>query len=229
MKTKDEAIIWILLFTYVIIACLSLWLDKDISRLQEQYTLLMERDAIHSAQVSELVAYYEDHEERIGYLEMMTGYQQERLDYLSDSLASLKSSTSTRFEDILHEVGGFEEAVNKLSTVQIKLPTTWTGPKLTQTSGVLVGPSGRETYYNMDMSYCVQRMRAKGYSASEYKVWTRDDGCKMFGPYIMVAANFNIRPLGTVLETSLGWGIVVDTGGFVNKWPRGIDIATNWR
>ena len=50
----------------------------------------------------------------------------------------------------------------------------------------------------------------------------------MLGQFVMVAANFRIRPLGTILETSRGWSIVVDTGGFVNNYPKGIDVATNW-
>ena len=50
----------------------------------------------------------------------------------------------------------------------------------------------------------------------------------MFGHYVMVAANWKIRPLGTVIETSIGWGIVVDTGTFVNDSPRGVDLAVNW-
>ena len=228
IKNNDFTILCILIFSFVAVAFFSVWIDKDIARLDEQYALLMERDAINTARLAQLSYFYEDHEERIGYVEMMTGYQQERLDYLSDSLSELRSDCSTRFNDILHEVGGFEEALEELSTVDIRLPTTWTGPKLSKTSGVIQGPSGRETYYNMDMSYCISRMRAKGYSAKEYPSWVRDDGCKMLGPYIMVAANFKIRPLGTILETSRGWAIVVDTGGFVKQFPKGIDVATNW-
>jgi len=228
IKNNDFTIICILLFSFVVVAFFSVWIDKDISRLEEQYMLLAERDAINTARISQLYYYYEDHEERVGYVEMMTGYQQERLDYLSDSLAELRSDSTTRFNDILHEVSGLNEALEELSTVQIKLPTTWKGPKISRTSGVVQGPSGRETYYNMDMTYCINRMRSKGYSSKDYPYWVRDDGCKMLGPYIMVAANFKIRPLGTILETSRGWAIVVDTGGFVKQFPRGIDVATNW-
>ncbi len=50
----------------------------------------------------------------------------------------------------------------------------------------------------------------------------------MYGDYILVAANFDIRPIGTLVETTLGTGIVADTGGFVKSDPTGIDIATNW-
>ena len=35
----------------------------------------------------------------------------------------------------------------------------------------------------------------------------------------MIAANWSIRPLGSIVETSMGWGIVVDTGEFINTYP----------
>lgn len=106
---------------------------------------------------------------------------------------------------------------------------TWTGPKLTRSKGVNYGPSGKETYYNLNMSGCVNRMRRLGYDATNYPVWTRSDGAKMFGPFIMCAASFSIRPLGTIIESSMGFCIVVDTGSFAYNNPTQIDIATNWR
>ncbi len=99
---------------------------------------------------------------------------------------------------------------------------------LTRRGGVYNGPSGRETYYNLNMSGIVQIMRDLGYSEEEYPYWVREDGCKMFGDYIMVAANLSTRPRGTILETSLGTAIVCDTGTFIYSYPNGIDIATNW-
>ena len=68
-------------------------------------------------------------------------------------------------------------------------------------------------------------MRSMGYT-DEY--WVREDGCKMLGDYIMVAANFNLRPRGTIVETSLGKGIVCDTGGFAKKNPYQLDLAVTW-
>ena len=50
----------------------------------------------------------------------------------------------------------------------------------------------------------------------------------MFGDYVMVAANLDIRPKGTLVETSLGTGIVCDTGGFANSNMYQLDIATTW-
>ena len=99
---------------------------------------------------------------------------------------------------------------------------------LNKRDGVCYGPSGRETYYNLDMKEVVARMRRLGYSAKEYPYWVRSDGAKMLGPYVMVAANLRRRPRGTILECSLGTAIVVDTGGFAKYYPKGLDVAVNW-
>lgn len=99
---------------------------------------------------------------------------------------------------------------------------------LTAFAGVYQGPSGKETYYNLDMSGVVSIMRSMGYSEDEYPYWVRDDGVKMFGQYVMIAAELSSRPKGTILETSLGTGIVVDTGGFASGNPTQLDIATTW-
>jgi hypothetical protein len=101
----------------------------------------------------------------------------------------------------------------------------WKGPVLSKSRGVNMGPSGKETYYNLNMSGVVSIMRGLGYTG-EY--WVREDGCKMLGEYIMVAANLSLRPRGSIVETSLGDGIVCDTGGFAKKNPYQIDIATTW-
>lgn len=104
----------------------------------------------------------------------------------------------------------------------------WNGPVLTPSAGTVMGPSGKETYYNLDMSGVVSIMRNLGYDSKNYPYWARDDGCKMLGDYIILAANLNTRPRGTILPTSLGMGIVCDTGGFAYSNPTQLDIATQW-
>lgn len=102
----------------------------------------------------------------------------------------------------------------------------WDGPVLTAFAGVNYGPSGKETYYNLDMSGVVSIMRSMG-NTDEY--WVRDDGCKMLGDYIMVAADLSAHPRGSLVPTSLGMGIVCDTGGFVSNGSGvALDIATAW-
>lgn len=99
------------------------------------------------------------------------------------------------------------------------------GSKLTKRKGVNYGPSGKETYYNMRMTGVIRNMRKRGYKG---KYWVRNDGAKMLGNYIMVAANLRIRPYGTKVKTSLGMGIVCDTGSFARSNPRQLDIAVTW-
>ena len=91
--------------------------------------------------------------------------------------------------------------------------SSWDGPVLTASAGTINGPSGKETYYNLNMSGVVSIMRSLG-NTDEY--WVRDDGAKMLGNYVMVAANLNVHPRGSIVETSLGLGIVCDTGGFAS-------------
>ena len=56
----------------------------------------------------------------------------------------------------------------------------------------------------------------------------REDGVKMYGNYVIVAANQSVYPYGTIVETSLGLGIVLDTGSFAKDNPNQFDIATDW-
>lgn len=100
---------------------------------------------------------------------------------------------------------------------------------LTRSKGVNYNKNGnRETWYNLNMSGVVKIMRDKGFSEEEYPYWVREDGCKMLGDYIIVAANHDIYPRGTTVHTSLGEGLVCDTGSFIYTYPTGIDIAVNW-
>lgn len=115
---------------------------------------------------------------------------------------------------------------NAVQQASYTAPTSaWNGSVLTPASGVNYGPSGKETYYNLDMSGVISIMRGMG-NTDQY--WVREDGCKMLGNYIMVAANLNVHPRGSLVETSLGTGIVCDTGGFAYGNPNQLDIATAW-
>jgi hypothetical protein len=106
--------------------------------------------------------------------------------------------------------------------------SVWRGPVLTARAGAVIGPSGKETYYNLPMQGVARIMRGLGYSETEFPYWIRSDGCKMLGDKIMVAANLSVHPRGSVVETSLGCGLVCDTGGFARNNPTQIDIATSW-
>lgn len=115
------------------------------------------------------------------------------------------------------------------TTTTTTTKSSWTGDVLSKSKGVVNGPSGRETYYNLNMTSVINSMRRAGYSEAEYPYWVREDGVKMLGNYVMVAANYSIRPKGSIIESSLGAAIVCDTGGFVKHHPTQIDVAVTWR
>lgn len=117
-----------------------------------------------------------------------------------------------------------KEEEKKLEIVE----TSYSGGKLTRSRGSIQGPSGKETYYNLNMTGVVSIMRRMGFSESEYPYNVRTDGVKCLGPYVMVAAHLGNRPRGSKVQTSLGTGIVCDTGGFASGNPTQIDIATAW-
>lgn len=106
--------------------------------------------------------------------------------------------------------------------------TSYSGAKLSRSRGSIQGPSGKETYYNLNMAGVVSIMRRQGFSESEYPYNVRADGVKCLGSYVMVAAHLGKRPRGSKVQTSLGTGIVCDTGGFASSNPTQIDIATSW-
>lgn len=115
-----------------------------------------------------------------------------------------------------------------LKIIQSNSSSSWVEQFFHQVMGVVYGPTGKETYYNLDMSGVVSIMRNMGFSSEDYPYWVREDGCKMLGPYIMCAANLDRFPRGTTVESSLGTCLVCDTGGFAASNPTQLDIATNW-
>lgn len=99
----------------------------------------------------------------------------------------------------------------------------WEGPKLTKSKWTIKWPTGKETRYNLPMKNVVDSIRRA--TGIKDKYWIRKDGVKMLGNYVIVAANLKTFPKGSIVETSLGKGLVCDTGSM--KWTH-LDIATNW-
>lgn len=88
---------------------------------------------------------------------------------------------------------------------------------LTPSSGINWFNGRKETYYNLNMAGVVSNAHAMGIDGD---YWVRGDGVKMYGGYVIVAAQM---AKGTIIATSLGTGIVLD------YCPAGtIDIAVNW-
>lgn len=106
---------------------------------------------------------------------------------------------------------------------------TWDGPVLTAYMGVnLDGPSGVETWYNMPMDGFIQFIYDLGFTGFH---WIREDGVHMWndgtGDYVICGGYLPVRPRGTKVQTSLGPGIVLDTGYFYYGEYQ-LDIATTW-
>ena len=143
------------------------------------------------------------------------------------SQITTSACVSSDFNDIV--IIRDDTVVNKnTETVHQNEPPVNNESNLNAHHGTCNGPSGKETYYNLPMDGVIRIMRNMGYSKEEYPYWVREDGVKMFGNYIMVAADLNIRPKGTILECSLGTAIVVDTGDFTKTNHTQLDVATSW-
>lgn len=191
-------------------------LSESIDKHQQEYANMQLMSEIY---VNEI----QTQKERIDYLERENHIQAVALEEQADML----NNYDHHVDDLQKELNAYEIALEEAAPM-FQLPTTWEGPVLTKEIGGNMGPAGRETYYNLPMQGCINKMRSLGYSEEEYPYWVRDDGAKMLGRYVMIAANWKIRPLGTIIETSLGWSIVVDTGTFVEEYPYGVDIAVDW-
>ena len=96
---------------------------------------------------------------------------------------------------------------------------------LTKKGGVNTFEGHQETYYNLKMDRIIQRAQDKGIPGL---YWENPEGIKMYGYFVIVAADWNEHPYGSTVNTSKGWGIVLDTGDFVRRDSTLIDIATNW-
>lgn len=101
----------------------------------------------------------------------------------------------------------------------------YTTDGLNKRGGVNYYGDQKETYYNLDMNRVVNNAQSSGV---EGEYWVREDGVKMYGPYVIVAANQDVHPYGSTVETSLGEGIVIDSCEAANTNPTQVDIATEW-
>ena len=181
-------------------------LNADIVTLQEENDELRNDNQNLRLQVDELSTSY------------VESYDQPMLE--SENPTLIASAMAIRTENTYMEELGDDSITHKVDPNPVP-----TGAHLTAEGGTFTFEGHTETYYNLDMSVVVQVAQSKGI-AGEYHV--RSDGAKMLGDYIMVAACYDVHPYGSLVNTSLGMGIVVDTGGFVAWNPAGIDIATTW-
>ena len=106
----------------------------------------------------------------------------------------------------------------------VRVITTLFAITLTAKLGTIQFDGHRETWYNLDMSRVVANTdKAIGMSGL-YNV--REDGAKCYGPFVIVAADLNLHPRYTLVNTSLGTGVVLDAHTATDR--ETIDIATDW-
>lgn len=122
-----------------------------------------------------------------------------------------------------------QEVVTVQPVSQTQTKGTKPGAGLTKSKGVLqfidsFGVQHRETYYDLPMSGVMKNCGAGGL----YTV-RASDGAKIDKDgFVIIAANLNIYPRCSTVETSIGPGKVYDTGGFALVHPHGFDLATDW-
>lgn len=82
----------------------------------------------------------------------------------------------------------------------------------------------KETWYDLPMHNIVER--ADAYYGLEGVYEVREDGVKTYNGLVIVATNWDVYPYGSIVETSLGTGVVLDMQ--TSKDKTVVDIATSW-
>lgn len=171
--------------------------------------------------------------EKVDNLETdFTEYKQNNkdvIDMLIDNINNYKDEMQKEIDSIYQDIEAVEiakaEAKKQRQATYIPITYYASTDGLTASGGVNYYGEQKETYYNLNMSRVVDNAKSAGV---EGEYWIRDDGVKMMGDKVIVAANQDLYPYGTTVDTSLGEGIVLDTGTFANSNPTQVDIATEW-
>ena len=120
-----------------------------------------------------------------------------------------------------------EQSQTEQSQTEPTAAQEWSGQKLNRTIGTISGPSGKESYYNLNMNLVVSNAHNAGI---EGDYWVREDGVKMLGSYVLAACDVSgaVHNRYDIVSTSLGDAICADTGLFAEQNPYQIDIAAAW-
>lgn len=137
------------------------------------------------------------------------------------TLGEYENTINNMFDKSAARRAEAEAAEKKKALEQQQQQQTYSAPSgggvLTPSSGVNWFNGRKETYYNLNMSGVIANAKNMGIQGD---YWVRGDGVKMYGNYVIVAAQMG---KGTIIETSLGAGIVLD------YCPAGtIDLAVSW-
>ena len=115
--------------------------------------------------------------------------------------------------------------IGVLIVVSLAIPVN--AGTLTKKGGVNYYNGTKETWYDLPMDRIYAKADAN--FGKHHKKWTREDGVKMYGPYVVLAVPFDVYPYGTTdIPTSLGMGIALDTGKFAETCKNQVDIAVDW-
>jgi len=188
---------------------------------------------------------YRKIEKKLDNIASETDATAERLEKLEEDFKNYRTGTKEIIdslceqlkihkEDMQNEIERIDDDVEQVKISKANKRKAYTASRtvypsntdgLTKQAGVNYYGEQKETYYNLNMSRVVSNAQGNGLDG-EY--WVREDGAKMFGEYVIVAANQEVHPYGSTIETSMGTGIVLDTGGFASGNPTQVDIATDW-
>ena len=94
---------------------------------------------------------------------------------------------------------------------------------LTAKIGTIQYDGHKETWYNLDMSRIIRQTDEATGLEGMYNI--REDGVKCYGEFVIVAADLNVHPRYSFIDTSLGMGVVLDSHTTDSET---IDIATTW-
>ena len=177
----------------------------DLERMKETLDKMSENDKVHTEQIEGLTT----------ELDKMVKGTKKQIEELEKKLKELEEAKAEKAAEPIIEA-------SYTPTPAYSAPS---GGCLTPSGGVYNGPSGLETYYNLPMDGVIQQARNFGI---EGEYWVREDGVKMYGDYVICACNRDVHPMGSLVETSLGTGISLDTGGFAAGNPTQCDIAVSW-
>lgn len=177
--------------------------------------------------------------ERIFVLEIEIQNSSAAYESMLSELQDQHSTDIARFNELTREIGELEGVVdiltsqveqlsNKVAQMEVRQEYAVIPSVLTRTGGVAWFEGHKETYYNLPMERIVETARQRLDILADAAYTTRADGVKMIGDYVIVAADQSVHPYGSIVNTSLGEGIVLDTGTFIFANQQQIDIATNW-
>lgn len=156
--------------------------------------------------------------------ERLTQYEYDKAEDIEE-IKALVDALKASQTDAKPEEGTNVPTPAEAPIVGVSEPVSAGGDCLTATGGVYWYGDQKETWYNLPMEGVIAQAQNNGIYG-EY--WVREDGVKMYGDYIMLACNRSVHPMGSLVETSLGTGISLDTGAFADINPTQVDIAVNW-